>query len=70
MDGEVSAGTVSYDGILITVTSTKVTPVTDDETGQVEDGYIVLRGTLIPAGLYRRATIDKLQLRVNAKELD
>ena len=70
VDGEVSAGTVSYDGILITVTSTKITPVTDDETGQVGDGTIVLRGTLFPAGLCRHATIDELQLRVNAKELD
>ncbi|KAL2055201.1 hypothetical protein ABVK25_004539 [Lepraria finkii] len=70
VDGEVSAGTVSYDGILITVTSAKVTPATNDETGQVEDGYFVLRGKLSPARLYRHATIDELQLRVNTKELE
>ena len=69
VDGEVSTSDINRDGILITVINTHVKPLTDDETGQIEDGYIVLQGKLFPAGLYRCATVDELRLRINTKEL-
>ena len=69
VDGEVSTGNINRDGILITVIKTYVKPLTNDETGQIQDGYIILEGKIFPAGLYRCAMVDELRLRINAKEL-
>ena len=53
VDGKVSTGDINIDGVLITVVNTHVKPFTDDVTGQIEDGYIVLQGKLFPSGFYR-----------------
>ena len=37
---------MNHDGILITVVKTYVKPLTNDETGQVEDDYVILEGKL------------------------
>jgi len=70
VDGEISVGATTENGILVEVLDAQTTPVTADPTGQISAGYIVLRGLLKKTklkmdefGLEWIMTINNLQAR-------